>query len=242
MKKKEISQRLDEHAGKLSALEGNNELTKKVALDSIVFAYFGLVAAVIAIIIGAINIRGIKSIRSQHDLIIVDTNGQISNDRPNYAVVIDENGQVSAVYQKVELEKILKSASKRFKCSIDYTYTAKDDYEACIYLKRGLKKNPHGYLHFYRRPSVSIASASFSVVKEEDDERKYLMQESYQYIESLETDDNGADKTIYRRVNLNSFEPEPPVTEFVVVVVGDYSFLLSQEEYEALEKAIGLIA
>lgn len=175
---------------------------------------------------------------------VIDHTGQVTEIGADRAIIIDPDGRIGTICSKVDFEEMLNEISSKKKPSVDYnyTYTADDDYSVDIYLKGG-NSGLRGDVQLYRRPHSGVAMAHFSVVERVSDiEDKYLMNENYQYIESLETDDNGANKAIYRRANLDSFEPEPPVTEFIVLIAGDYSFLLSQEEYDTLKETIQLIS
>ena len=234
-----------EHSSRLHALEVDQEDVQMVSVCTA--SIVGLVVAIIisgltAIILGNIMYNLRKDVDNMQDVVVIDTSGHIMEGQSNFAVMIDDAGQATEVLPMVDFEKMMKDTGVR-QSNVEYDCGELSDYySVCVYLRGGYSSKKSGSVTFSKNTLSEVAEVKTFVhqKKASGDGREILVDKHFQYYDKIL--DSG--EALRQRFNWGKgyLEMEDATTmEYVVLRVSSHSFLISQEEYEALWEALKML-
>ncbi|MBR2989553.1 hypothetical protein IKF40_01295 [Candidatus Saccharibacteria bacterium] len=237
-----MSNKMLEHANRINALELNQEDTQMVS--ALGAAAVGLMVAmvvsgIVAIILGNIIHNLKKDIDNIQSIVAVDSGGRAIDEQSGFAVMVDDSGQVSEVLPMVDFEKMMKDAGVR-QSNVEYDCGELSDYySVCVYLRGGYSSKKSGSVTFSKNTLSEVAEVQTFVhqKKASGDGREILVDKHFQYYDKIL--DSG--EALRQRFNWDEdyLEMEDVTDmEYIVVKVSNCSFLISQEEYEALLEAL----
>ncbi|MBR2658537.1 hypothetical protein IKD57_01405, partial [Candidatus Saccharibacteria bacterium] len=238
-----MSNKMLEHANRINALELNQEDTQMVS--ALGAAAVGLMVAmvvsgIVAIILGNIIHNLKKDIDNIQSIVAVDSGGRAIDEQSGFAVMVDDSGQVSEVLPMVDFEKTMKDAGVQ-QGNIEYNCGEQDDYySVCVYLRGGYSSKKSGSVTFSKNTLSEVAEVQAFVYqkKASGDGRESLVDKHFQYYDRKILDSG---EVLRQRFNWDEgyLEMEDVTdTKYIVVKISNYSFLISQEEYEALLEAL----